>query len=92
MSYINNFEKAEWKEEILQEISSSIDYLYNQKLLIEQRMMTVIQSEFEPGYSSSIDQANILGQEAIVSIVNAIWQLENASRKIKNLGEVEYEG
>ena len=55
-------------------------------------MMTVIQSEFEPGYSSSIDQANILGQEAIVSIVNAIWQLENASRKIKNLGEVEYEG
>ena len=49
-----------------------------------------MQSEFESGCSTSIDQAKIVGQECIVSLTTAIWQLENTIRKVKQLDTEEW--
>ena len=90
MGYVTDEIKDSVKDSLITNLSSVISHLTTQSQDIEQ----ILQSEFESGCSTSIDQAKIVGQECIVSLTTAIWQLENTIRKVKQLDTeewVEYE-
>ena len=90
MGYITDEQKQRAKDSIITNLSSIIKHLNKQSHDIEQNLIGVLQSEFESGCSTSIDQAKIVGQECIVSLTTAIWQLENTIRKVKQLDTEEW--
>ena len=85
MGYIENIEKTQVKEKILFDLSNLIKQLDDKRLQMERNLIGVIQIEFEQGMSTSIDQSTNIVQSSIVSLSNAVWQLENARVKVKQL-------
>jgi len=62
----------------------------DKRLQMERNLIGVIQFEFEQGMSTSIDQSTNIVQSSIVSLSNAVWQLENARVKVKQLRTMEW--
>ncbi len=90
MGYIENIEKTQVKEKILFDLSNLIKQLDDKRLQMERNLIGVIQIEFEQGMSTSIDQSTNIVQSSIVSLSNAVWQLENARVKVKQLRTMEW--
>lgn len=90
MGYVTDEIKDSVKDSLLTNLSSVINHLTTQSQDIDQNLIGILQSEFESGCSTSIDQAKIVGQECIVSLTTAIWQLENTIRKVKQLDTEEW--
>ena len=90
MGYIENIEKTQVKEKILFDLSNLIKQLDDKRLQMERNLIGVIQFEFEQGISTSIDQSTNIVQSSIVSLSNAVWQLENARVKVKQLRTMEW--
>lgn len=90
MGYIENIEKTQVKEKILFDLSNLIKQLDDKRLQMERNLIGVIQFEFEQGISTSIDQSTNIVQSSIVSLSNAVWQLENARGKVKQLRTMEW--
>lgn len=90
MGYIESIEKTQVKEKILFDLSNLIKQLDDKRLQMERNLIGVIQIEFEQGMSTSIDQSTNIVQSSIVSLSNAVWQLENARGKVKQLRTMEW--
>lgn len=90
MGYIENIEKTQVKEKILFDLSNLIKQLDDKRLQMERNLIGVIQIEFEQGMSTCIDQSTNIVQSSIVSLSNAVWQLENARVKVKQLRTMEW--
>lgn len=90
MGYIENIEKTQVKEKILFDLSNLIKQLDDKRLQMERNLIGVIQIEFEQGMSTSIDKSTNIVQSSIVSLSNAVWQLENARVKVKQLRTMEW--
>ena len=90
MGYIENIEKTQVKEKILFDLSNLIKQLDDKRLQMERNLIGVIQIEFEQGMSTSIDQSTNIVQSSIVSLSNAVWKLENARVKVKQLRTMEW--
>lgn len=90
MRYIENIEKTRVKEKFLFDLSNLIRQLDEKRLQMERDLIGAIQFEFEQGMSTSIDRSTNIVQSSIVSLSNAVWQLENARVKVKQLSVMEW--